>query len=728
SATNKYDTTFNFEGYQIYQVKNATVTAADIFNPDLARLAFQCDVKNGVKQLVNYEFDQAIGGNVPTEMVNGSDEGIVHSFVVTKDLFASGDDRLVNHKPYYFLAISYGYNMFKKYDQQDPYQLDGQKKPYKAGRRNIRTYTGIPHIASPEAGGTSNPADYGDGVQITRMIGQGNGGRVLAISQETEDSIFASPKSRAYRVKYQNGAGPVDIKIIDPLNVPAGDFTMYFTGGSNSVTGIMDKTTKWYIINDASPSDTVWSDKNISIANEQILSGKFGKNKDGGSYNWGMSVSLKQVEDPGKNKDAGLLESSILTSGESWLRFVADADGGSIYNWIRSGTINNSDTLTDDFLGVDDGEDFETVLEGTWAPYRLASHLWEYGPAWKNFHAQVKMSQLASVDVVFTSDKSKWTRCPVIELGPNSSLNEGGTSKFSLRSGASVDKNGNPDGTGTGMGWFPGYAINIETGERLNVMFGENSWLSGHNGRDMIFNPTSIASVPPLQTPVLGGMHYLYIFGHNGNTATDMPAYDNGAFAYNKLSTNNSIDRRNVFKDCMWTAIPMMAPGSAWLNGDIRIQLRIRKPYVRDFAIVGETTDTLYNTMSPQAPVYKFSTYDVQTVTGDLETAKDAMELVNVVPNPYYAYSAYEANQIDTRIKITNLPEKCTVSIYTISGTMIRKFKKDEPATSLEWDLKNSAGIPVASGIYLIHVDAGDAGEKVLKWFGVMRPIDLDTF
>ena len=32
----------------------------------------------------------------------------------------------------------------------------------------------------------------------------------------------------------------------------------------------------------------------------------------------------------------------------------------------------------------------------------------------------------------------------------------------------SVDKDGNPDGTGTGMGWFPGYAVNLETGERLN--------------------------------------------------------------------------------------------------------------------------------------------------------------------------------------------------------------------------------------------------------------------
>jgi hypothetical protein len=42
--------------------------------------------------------------------------------------------------------------------------------------------------------------------------------------------------------------------------------------------------------------------------------------------------------------------------------------------------------------------------------------------------------------------------------------------------------------------------------------------------------------------------------------------------------------------------------------------------------------------------------------------------------------------------------------------------------------LKNQANIPVASGMYIIHVEVDGVGEKVLKWFGVMRPVDLDTF
>ena len=42
-----------------------------------------------------------------------------------------------------------------------------------------------------------------------------------------------------------------------------------------------------------------------------------------------------------------------------------------------------------------------------------------------------------------------------------------------------------------GMGWFPGYAIDIETGERLNIVFAEDSWLTSDNGNDMLWNPTS---------------------------------------------------------------------------------------------------------------------------------------------------------------------------------------------------------------------------------------------
>jgi len=127
--------------------------------------------------------------------------------------------------------------------------------------------------------------------------------------------------------------------------------------------------------------------------------------------------------------------------------------------------------------------------------------------------------------------------------------------------------------------------------------------------------------------------------------------------------------------------------------------------------------------------MYKFNTNDLATVFNDNATAKSALDLINVVPNPYYAYSStYETSQLDNRIKFVNLPVKCVVSIYTLNGTLIRQFTKDSDITSLDWDLKNSVGIPVAGGVYLIHVKADGIGEKIIKWFGIMRPVDLNSF
>ena len=89
------------------------------------------------------------------------------------------------------------------------------------------------------------------------------------------------------------------------------------------------------------------------------------------------------------------------------------------------------------------------------------------------------------------------------------------------------------------------------------------------------------------------------------------------------------------------------------------------------------------------------------------------------------------------------MPTKCKVTIFDMSGTMIRQFTVDKSGiaqprsstaglntdakTSIDWDLKNFAGIPIAGGVYLIHVQADGLGERVIKWFGILRPVDLNS-
>ncbi len=36
-----------------------------------------------------------------------------------------------------------------------------------------------------------------------------------------------------------------------------------------------------------------------------------------------------------------------------------------------------------------------------------------------------------------------------------------------------------------------------------------------------------------------------------------------------------------------------------------------------------------------------------------------------------------KSNQLDNRVKIVNLPGKCTITIYSPSGTIVRSLKRD---------------------------------------------------
>jgi len=339
-----------------------------------------------------------------------------------------------------------------------------------------------------------------------------------------------------------------------------------------------------------------------------------------------------------------------------------------------------------------------------------------------------KVSATPSVDIVFTSDKSKWSRCVVLEAQSNKTLSQGlngGVEHLQLRDAQSVDKNGNPDATGTsGLGWFPGYAINVETGERLNVAFAEDSWLAGENGRDMKWNPTSTMFAGVNQEVRMGGKHYVYVFRSSGI----FPAYDECAFIHSQLSlpvipTNipNARARSKVFEEtCVWAGIPMLEQGKTLLATTAKIKLRVTKPY-KSFT----TASTVNNAL----PMYGFDMTGLETIKGNSQLLKDSvLAMINVVPNPYFANSAYETDKLDNRIKITNLPETCVISIYNVNGTLVRRFNKADPKTSLDWDLKNFVDVPIAGGVYLMHINVPDIGERTLKWFGVIKPTDLNGF
>lgn len=811
-----WDSYYRFQGYQIYQLLNSDASIADITDPDLARLVYQCDIKDGVTQLVNHDYNSELSANVPVEMVDGSDEGITHSFRLQQDAFTG--DVFVNHETYYFLAVAYGYNEYMKYSADPAMQedgvigLDGQKAPYLAGRKNIRVYTAVPHKI---VGGTVAKAEYGDQPAITRIQGQGNGRNFL----EPTDEIIAamgdlapidtiwdnSGEEPTYRLTsyedegypmikeltYKPNNGPINVTVIDPLNVKAGNYEIRFdslyrvlkTNVTGDVALPADEDTlgfevaKWHLYD--LDNDVVYeSDATIASDNEQLF------------IDLGLSVNIEQCFSPGPFKvgeidddikvyhtpeeQNGLIGSDVIYADSSrmWLSGVADIDNSGPWNWIRSGStadpdnpgnndwnvvIGSSGTATGNPYWDEDGY-YEKVVGGTWAPYFMAAKQTEdeMGPVYSDLTKSDmgNMKGVHSVDIVFTNDKSKWTRVPVVEMSYDNELAEGGARCLNLRAAQSVDKDGNsaPVGSGvsddpndpnyiseTGMGWFPGYAYDLETGERLNMIFGEDSWLVGENGRDMLFNPTSNYYTPLINPAnpdpahiLFGGKHYVFVFGHTDlfpvQPQYNSPAYDAGAWFVNTIGTYTSIATKKIWASAMWTGIPMALEDEEWLSNDARVRLRVTHPYARYYSLNMNHDSTATDTLNRNYPVYRFSTEDLETETDVIEVAKSDLDYINVVPNPYYAYTSYEVNQLDNRIKIVNLPEKCTVSIYNVNGTLVRQFSKDEAVTSIDWDLKNHAGIPIAGGLYLIHVDAPGIGEKTIKWFGALRPTDLNAF
>jgi hypothetical protein len=743
------DKKYKFQGYQIYQLKKEDIAINDLSNPEKARLVAQCDLKDGYARIINFEFDEDLKAPIPVEKVNGSNSGIKHSFSVKQDLFALGSSKLVNFKQYYYMAVSYATNNYKTYNPTDPMALDGQQKIYLMSRKgafgSVNSVKGVPHHPMPEAGGTIQLQQFGSTPEITRLDGYGNGNRALELTPESEEFIVQNGKMD--NPTYRSGSGPIHVKVVDPLNLADGYFECLFDhkGYNGNGTNGADSA-KWtihrYDFENGTLLDSKTATMSIAQDNEQIIP------------QWGISVQIHQVKyhstDPNSSPALEFTTPISATisyqdSSLQWLSNIMDGDGFTPNNWIRSGSSKDTSSVGNppylapkcykDELNVDPEKWYASDVNKGFAPHRLVGYQCDFQPlaycglvgntppgAMKG---NARISYTPSIDLVICSDRSKWTRCPVFELGRDPNLTIGMAKAGELRKSPSVNKEGKNDGSGTtGMGWFPGYAIDLESGARLFMAFGENSFLGTDNGGDMLWNPSDRV-MDNQGNPIFGGQHPIYIYSYqqatiNGNNNVyDFPAYDeysNEVFALMQLAeAGNMTAKRRLYGSMTWVGNLLLNKAHSLLATDVKIKLRVNKEYKNYIA----------TNRNEGRPMYSWNMDKFKTEKGKSSALSEALKMINVVPNPYYAYSEYERNRLDTQIKITNLPEKCTVTIYSVSGKLVRTFQKDSPETWVNWDLNNHKSIPVAGGVYLIHVEVPGIGERVLKFFGGMRQVDL---
>lgn len=769
---NSPDSFYRFQGYMIFQLKDPTVLGSYLdeksqeVDPNKAKIVAQCDIADTIGRISNYFLVSTDTVNVfqPTQMVHQAEApndffnaGIQHSFRVTKDYFTGG--KLIDNKTYYYVAIAYGFN--RQESIKPTIAGTGRYLPYISGSRNAKVYQAVPHIVTGENGGMILNSKFGSGPQVKRIKGFGNGGNELDMI--IDDNIFnkylAGGSYRIDTIAYSNAKSPVGIKVIDPVKVPKADFTIKFDS-------ISDRA-HWKVINNTN-GQIISSDTTLGAAYQQVIP------------KWGISISVKNVKEPLQDRNVNPVLGSSITWSDStakWLNFFKDADQASLNtdiagnwtgDWIKVGETNTDYTQkegTDKTVipKIDPNQFFEKMLDGMWAPFWLASDSSNFpGLRFKKTgginsitvtQLQGNLKNLGSVLLVITPDKSKWSRCPVLESEATAAAD---ANKYDLKSLPSLDKDGNQISGDNGMSYFPGYVVNMETGERLNLAFSEDKSATIDNGNDMMWNPTrfSPSTDPKINhgayldsasstfsaTFKVGGKHFIFIFNST---------YDEGAglkTAFEQAA--GSISKKEiVFQQAMWTCIPYLKFGFSFAKGNIppnevRVRLSVAKPY--------HAGKNAADVNSKEYPEYSFNTNDLYARLGIKEVAENAMDLIRVVPNPYYAHTEYEINQFDNRVRITNLPGKCTIRIFTVNGTLIRSITKENTgdtslgseantkastnpdistiSNAVDWDLKNNVGIPIASGLYIIHISSPGLPDKVIKWFGVMRPLDLDNY
>ena len=127
-------------------------------------------------------------------------------------------------------------------------------------------------------------------------------------------------------------------------------------------------------------------------------------------------------------------------------------------------------------------------------------------------------------------------------------------------------------------------------------------------------------------------------------------------------------------------------------------------------------------------------------------SAKDNMDDIHVVPNPYVGQSKFDGKREDDdkgdksrRIWFVNLPERCRIKIFTLAGDLVDVLHHDGAgiediitvskaayegvaASGMEpWDLLSKNNQIIAAGVYLFSVKDLDSGDKKVGKFVIIK-------
>ena len=144
-------------------------------------------------------------------------------------------------------------------------------------------------------------------------------------------------------------------------------------------------------------------------------------------------------------------------------------------------------------------------------------------------------------------------------------------------------------------------------------------------------------------------------------------------------------------------------------------------------------------------PVHLGDKWKIEVRAMSMEAENADLSKIRVVPNPYMANSFLDLSPSHRRIDFVNLPDRCTIRIYTLSGNLVNvldhiganrqgwgnytdpdRLTESQPKVLSGWDnhggteawnLRNRFGQTIASGPYIYHVIDSRGKEHTGKFY-----------
>ncbi len=741
NATESFnDKGYTFEGYNVYQLPSPSAGKSE------ARLIATFDLNNGIGKIIDPDFDPESGVVLDKVAQFGNDAGIKRYIEITQD--AIRNEPLVNGRRYYYAVTSYNYNPDLN---AVPNNLENPLIPIMA----------VPH--SPNPGTTS--AEYGS---LENIVHTGNADAIVDVEVVNPSELtgheyevffnqqhyYLAQDGQWKTTNYPDSIGKalgkdVSPSVLEPMAVYS---TQPGTIDLNFVLLLDSPTDAWVdgirltfpagvVINGADVVAAGGGDVTPVINGNVIEYGLVNGDTTGEGIFHGDEVLTVNVNsfNPPLTVDYIIYDDGY-GDGDP-INAVGTANITEIGNYF----------VTQDHWNVRDLTTGEILIEDQTVWGGVDIYAGELGPGGST-KGQIKAVG-EGVNPIVHGLKFNVTGSFAAPIEFNEvSINEGSTSVVASGSSASesatVFANYTLYGLPTSRS-IDGFGVGTNDLNQLqqDYEFRYTGVLDTTvvNGKNVV-TVTSGGQMATIFSTVSGGgglaNHPL-----NPNPGTAEPFLVRVPFEVWNIDKNEQVNL--VFRD-REQALDA-DPFYAWYPDNRNYAIIVNTPYDENKVIAMDAPNAdnenatwivvWYSTRLEQGDVVTLSyanpiqpgvdnfTFTAPAPGFSADQAKADVAKINVFPNPYYGVNSEEINKYQRFVTFSHLPNKAKIRIFNLAGQLVRIIDKESESQYERWDLANQYGLPVASGLYIAHIDMPDLGTtKILKLAIIQEQQVLDRF